>query len=91
MYSRKKVSILLLCLLMLAYLFAGCQKDGETQKNSTEERAKLTFCMSQTGWGGEAVDPELMKEVENILRKRQMSKKIIICLMLSFQPFNIHY
>jgi len=39
----------------------------------------------------EAVDPELMKEVENILRKRQMSKKIIICLMLSFQPFNIHY
>jgi|UPI0002FCAC60 uncharacterized lipoprotein YajG len=49
MYSRKKVSILLLCLLMLAYLFAGCQKDGETQKNSTEERAKLTFCMSQTG------------------------------------------
>jgi len=37
---------------MLAYLFAGCQKDGETQKNSTEERAKLTFvCLRQVEEG----------------------------------------
>lgn len=29
-----------------------------------KEIVKLSFCLSQTGWGGEAVDPELMKEVE---------------------------
>lgn len=29
-----------------------------------KEVVKLSFCLSQTGWGGEAVDPELMKEVE---------------------------
>lgn len=35
-----------------------------------KEKVKLTFCLSQTGWGGEAVDPELMKEVEKVIEEK---------------------
>ncbi len=31
---------------------------------------KLSFCLSQTGWGGEAVDPELMKEVQKVIEQK---------------------
>jgi putative aldouronate transport system substrate-binding protein len=30
-------------------------------------KVKLSFCLSQTGWGGEAVDPELMTAVEKVI------------------------
>lgn len=34
-----------------------------------KEVVKLSFCLAQTGWGGEAVDPELMKKVEEAIEK----------------------
>ena len=33
-------------------------------------KVKLSFCLSQTGWGGEAVDPELMKAVEKTIEDK---------------------
>ncbi len=35
-----------------------------------KEKVKLSFCLSQTGWGGEAVDPELMSEVEAVIEAK---------------------
>lgn len=70
MFFGKRLSALLICSVMSVSLFAGCQKDTQTQEDGTEERVKLTFCMSQTGWGGEAVDPELMKEVEKYIEEK---------------------
>lgn len=70
MYFNKRLSVLLLCLVMSVFMFTGCQKDIKTGDNTSDKRVKLTFCMSQTGWGGEAVDPELMKEVEKYIEEK---------------------
>ncbi|WP_313558899.1 extracellular solute-binding protein [Ruminiclostridium cellobioparum] len=37
------------------------------QTDAPKEKVKLSFFLSQTGWGGEAVDPELMAEVEKVI------------------------
>lgn len=44
----------------------------ETQKETEKpvEKVKVSICMSQTGWGGEAVDPELMKETEQVIEEK---------------------
>ena len=39
---------------------------------------KLSFCLSQTGWGGEAVDPELMKEVQKVVEQRTNTELEVI-------------
>ncbi|HEX3028672.1 MAG TPA: hypothetical protein VHT34_05095, partial [Clostridia bacterium] len=43
------------------------------QTEKPKEVVKLTICLSQTGWGGEAVDPELMKEVEAAIEAKTMT------------------
>ena len=39
---------------------------------------KLTFCLSQTGWGGEAVDPELMKDVQKVIEQKTNTELEVI-------------
>ncbi len=39
---------------------------------------KLSFCLSQTGWGGEAVDPELMKEVQKVIEQKTNTELEVI-------------
>lgn len=42
------------------------------------EKVKLSFCLSQTGWGGEAVDPELMKEVQRVIEEKTNTELEVI-------------
>jgi len=82
MIKGKKICTLLLCSVMSVSLLGGCKNDKQVSKDpnntGSEERVKLTFCMSQTGWGGEAVDPELMKEVERIIEEKTNTDLTII-------------
>jgi putative aldouronate transport system substrate-binding protein len=39
---------------------------------------KLSFCLSQTGWGGEAVDPELMKDVQKVIEDKTNTELEVI-------------
>lgn len=39
---------------------------------------KLSFCLSQTGWGGEAVDPELMKDVQKVIEEKTNTELEVI-------------
>lgn len=43
---------------------------GAQQTDTPKEKVKLSFFLSQTGWGGEAVDPELMAEVEKVIEEK---------------------
>lgn len=83
MLKAKRLIVLLLSVAMAATTLTGCgdrsqtvedgnNKTVENKENSDKqkERVKITFCMSQTGWGGEAVDPELMKEVEKAIEEK---------------------
>lgn len=65
---RRLVVSAVICVMAFTML-NGCNRNNETDKDA-DERVKLTFCMSQTGWGGEAVDPELMKEVEKVIEEK---------------------
>lgn len=84
MLKARKLIVLLLAVSLAVTLFAGCGSKEEskpkeeaakteTSKEETEkpkEKAKVSFCLSQTGWGGEAVDPELMAEVEKVIEEK---------------------
>jgi len=74
MYSRKKVSILLLCLLMLAYLFAGCKK-MERHRKTVPKRGQSSHLYVSDRLRREAVDPELMKEVEKYIEEKTNVKE----------------
>ncbi len=43
-----------------------------------QPRVKLSFCLSQTGWGGEAVDPELMKDVQKVIEDKTNTELEVI-------------
>lgn len=84
MLKIKKVLVFVLVVVMTATMFAGCGGSEETSSKETnsssvstakpsetqKEKVKLSFFLSQTGWGGEAVDPELMKEVEKVIEEK---------------------
>lgn len=41
-------------------------------------KVKLSFCLSQTGWGGEAVDPDLMKAVQTQVEQKTNTELEVI-------------
>lgn len=82
MLKAKNLSALVLVLIITVTSFSGCG-ESTPQKNDAvpastplasepgeSPRVKLSFCLSQTGWGGEALDPELMKEVEAVIEAK---------------------
>lgn len=80
MLSVKRFTALLLGVAMSVTALAGCQGNNKSDNTeatqgtktavTTKEKVKVTICLSQTGWGGEAVDPELMKEVEKVIEEK---------------------
>jgi putative aldouronate transport system substrate-binding protein len=47
------------------------------------EKVKLSFCLAQTGWGGEAVDPELMKDVQQVIEAKTNTELEVIAPPMS--------
>lgn len=76
---KARKSIVLVLVALIAAVPAGCGENHAGRAGTptpaanaaasesalpSKEKVHISLCLSQTGWGGEAVDPELMKEVE---------------------------
>ncbi|MCX7708454.1 MAG: extracellular solute-binding protein [Clostridia bacterium] len=79
MFKARKLIVLLLAVALAVTMFAGCgsksadtteKKETSKEAEKPKEKVKLSFCLSQNGWGGEAVDPELMAEVEKVIEEK---------------------
>ena len=94
MVKIRKVIALVLVAVMAMTMFAGCggESNGTGAADSTKaaadtvakqtetpkEKVKLSYFLSQTGWGGEAVDPELMAEVEKVIEEKTNTELEVI-------------
>jgi putative aldouronate transport system substrate-binding protein len=70
--KRRKCLALILATCSVLSLFSGCGKKDvgpATTKDDENQNVKLKLCLSQIGWGGGAIDPDLMNEVKSAFEK----------------------